>query len=68
MIVKAERCRIVSAPFLLTAPSKSSVPEETRTLPLLVSCGAIALVPLPPVFSMRSELVMSYDGELPSPR
>ena len=64
---RVEAPEIVSVPFPLTAPSRSSVPDETRTLPLLSSCGAMALVPLPSVFSNRPELEMSDDGELPSP-
>jgi len=35
---------------------RSSVPEETRIVPLLTTFGVIVLVPVPPVFSMSPEL------------
>ena len=34
-------------------PSKSSVPELTSIVPVLVTLGAIVLTPVPPVFSSR---------------
>jgi hypothetical protein len=58
---------IVSFPVPEIAALKSSVPDLTSSVPVLVTAGAIVLVPVPPVFSKRPAL-STYDAvELPRP-
>ena len=48
-----EAPEISSVPLPATAPCRSSVAGVTSIVPVLVTAGAIALAPVPPVFSSR---------------
>jgi hypothetical protein len=51
-----EAPEISSVPLPATAPCRSSVAAVTSIVPVLVTAGAIALTPVPPVFSSRPAL------------
>ena len=56
---------MVSDPVPNIFPVKSSVPEVTSIVPLLVTLGTIVLTPVPPVFSIRPAFKMFDAVELP---
>ena len=56
---------MVSDPVPDIPPVKSSVPEVTSIVPLLVTLGTIVLTPVPPVFSNRPAFSIYEAVELP---
>ena len=51
----------------ISSALKSSVPEVTSIVPLLVTSGTIVLTPVPPVFSNRPVFLIYEAVELPRP-